>query len=651
MRDYDEEQPVTNEYPPTPEEKGEDLDPLHLSLSDERLVEVIDKRIRDSEGYYEAEKLHERQDKIEEYIIGNQVNLKEVEDQGSLPFVENIMFEAQMRNKPIALSRLPDLTAKPGNETPESKEVAELVTDVINSDIRSDINRRVLGLAYQQRPRGYFSVIKARWNPEKGQDGDYEFVNVHYKNVVMDHHCPEPDPQRMEFFAENADLNVKKVVMMFPDKKDEIIEAMGLDTNEDISEDAKMATPMAIREVWFHWYEEKTEEESGVKKWVRIDGVVWKYQKLILGKMRNPYWDWTGKQRHFTLSLTEDKEITEDDLYEKMFPSKEQQTFFQNYFEQPQKPYYIMSYFRSGKSPVDETSEYEQVIPFQDSINAEGRQIFDMNSRTKGKFAFAAQKVKAKTVEELDLHNYGQAIMIDTDNIGQAFTILRGDPAPQQLYTSKQMDRSIAFEMLALNATTRGTRETGDETLGARQMMREQDFGVIDDMVEETINPAAKWMARWSMHFIKLFYTKKHMRRLLGKDGDVVFASITQDLIEDGMEVDVSASGVDKVKRQREAMEMAKMQMTDPLTFFEDIGVSNPKERAHRLMLSQLAPQMYFQQVVEGIDPLAAVQGEQPPQGSPPPVQPPGAPPGGSPQGPPIQQGAPAGQGVQPPIA
>ena len=588
-------------YPREPESLSPSQDPLHLDLSDERLVNAIDDRINAFKIYYTSKNLDERQDKIIDYVRGNQLD-KKVIDENSILYMENVIFEAQLRNKPIALSRLPDLKANPGNDTKVSKKNAELVTDIINSDIKKRQNREVLGLAYNQRPQYFFSVLKAVWNPELGEMGEYQFVNRHPKNVAFDHTVTTGNVNDMEFFAESVEMSVKKVVMTFPDKKEEFLNYLNFnDPENEGTYDEKMATKITIWEAWFHWYDEEEDPSTFEKKWTRIDGVVWKYKKFVLGKMKNPYWDWQGKNKYFTLKLTEDKEISEDDIFTKFFGSDtpEYETVFRNYFDQPQKPYYIVTYLRSGEDPIDYTSEYEQVLSFQDAINAEGRQIFDMNSRTKGKFMFAAQKIEKKEVERLDLHNYNQAIMVDTDNIGQAATILRGDPAPSQLYKSKQDNRSIAFEMMALNATTRGTRETGDETLGARQMMREQDFGVIDDMVEETINPAAEWMAKWAIHFIKLFYTQPHMRRLLGRDGDAVYAAISQDLIDDGLEVTVSASGVDKIKRERKAMEDAKMQMIDPLSYYEAMNESNARERARRLMLFQLAPQLYYQQIVE----------------------------------------------------
>ncbi len=640
---------VEGKYPEIADTIRIEQDPLHLELDDTRMVEVIDDRLAKNQGILKKMNYYDRVEKITNYVKGDQ--LKDLpRDRYSLPYMENILFEAQMRNKPIALSRLPDLLASAGKEDQQSQDNAELLTDIINSDIQKERNRAVLGLAYNLRPQWLFSVIKARWNPEMGEHGDYEFYVPHPSNIVMDNTIPTPDAQKMEIFAEKQEFSVKQIIMMFPDSKEKFLKHINYDEMKG-SKDRRMASKYWVWETWFHWYEEMEDPDTLEKKWVRIDGTVWKYQTLILHKMKNPYWDYQGKKRVFDLQPTEDKDLSEDDVFRKLFgeDEAEQDTIYYNYFRTPQKPYYIMTYFRSGESPIDYTSEFEQVLPHQDMINAEGQQIFMMNSRTKGKFAFAGNKLEKAEVEKLKLHDYNEAIVLEgIENIGDALQVWKGDPAPAQLYNSKSDNRSIGFEMMALNATTRGTRETGDETLGARQMMREQDFGVIDDIVEETINPAARWMASWAFQFIRLFYTRPHLRRLKGKDGDMLHAVITQDLIEDGMEITVGASGVDKIKRVREAMEMAKMGIIDPLTFFEDIGADRAKERAKRSMLHKLAPQLYMQTYLEDPeDPMMPPQmmpGQQP--GVPQPGMPPGASPLGQPPGMP-PQGAPPMPGGQ----
>lgn len=181
-------------------------------------------------------------------------------------------------------------------------------------------------------------------------------------------------------------------------------------------------------------------------------------------------------------------------------------------------------------------------------------------------------------------------------------------------------NRRKAFEMLAVGATTRGVREQ-DSTLGESQMMREADFGVIDDIVEDTINAMAEWQADWAMQFIKLFYTKPHFRHILGKDGEVLHARLMRDMVEDGMEAVVSASGVDKQKRQRMAVQNMQMGIGDPLSFYEDTEQSNPRERAYRAMLAQQAPQVYIQEYLQ----KSELTPDNPPIPGMPPI--PGAPP------------------------
>jgi hypothetical protein len=55
-------------------------------------------------------------------------------------------------------------------------------------------------------------------------------------------------------------------------------------------------------------------------------------------------------------------------------------------------------------------------------------------------------------------------------------------------------------------------------------------------------------------------------------------------MVEDGMEVTIKSSSTDKLKAQRNAMDMAKLQLIDPLSFYEDMGVDDPKGRAAKLM-------------------------------------------------------------------
>lgn len=575
-------------------------DPLKLDLEDHEFVSTIDQFIQESVAYYQKKRLYERQDKVLGYYLGNQL------PQGArrlaewqTPYVENVVYESVRRIKPIATSRLPDLTVK----GPDPK-ISKLVTDVLNTDIQRRKNRRVLSQAHVHEQLYFYAVIKARWNAEQG---DYEFVNVHPKNIVWDHTCKTNSADDMRIVAENAEFSIKEICMMFPKAKEDLLTYLGYEEDKDRTE-LNMASKIKVWEVWFHWYKETVDPDTGESKWEKIHGVVWKHNSVVLGKMRNPYYDYQGKVRLFDPKVKERMGMSDEELLQSVMQDTELQvdTIYYNYFKSPRKPYFFMVYESLGDDPIDATNRIEQVLYFQDHINDEGRQIIDMNERSAGKVVFNSEAIDKKTVKTIDWRNTRQAVAVgDSKDLRASIYHVPMPAAPAQLYKSKEENRSIAFEMLGVNATTRGVKQ-GEQTLGEAQMFREQDFGFIDDLVEDTINEAAEWMAQWAMQFIRIFYTSKHYRQVVGKDGATLEAAIDQDFIDDGMIVEVGASAVDKMMRKRLAMETFKLGASDILSFYEDLGIENAKEKARRSFLMKTAPQLYYQTYLSDGQPLPA---------------------------------------------
>ncbi|MCP3681663.1 MAG: hypothetical protein GY861_03140 [bacterium] len=581
----------------------QEADPFKLELKDEEFVDVIDQRAADSRAYYSKKNLRPRQKKLREYYKGVQgdATIEKNLPKYATPYLENIVYGGMSRQKPIALSRLPDMVVKAGDGGEVSRDSAETLTDLMNTDIKSRKRREILGRAFKEEPLNFYAVIKCRWNEELGFDGDYEFINIHPDNVEWDHTCKTSDVDDMSFFSEEEELTAKEVTMMFPAKADEFLEEVGLE-DPDKRTEKLMASKYGIKEVHFHWYKDSTDEATGEKQWEKIHAVVWKYNKVVLHKMRNPYFDYEGKINYFTKAKKEKREPTTDEIYEAMFGQGEGQKFYNNYFKNPRKPYYFMTYENMGEDPVDVTTRIEQILLFQDHINLEGLQISEMNARTVGKPVINAQYITKKDAKGIDWKDHNQALTVNADDVRKAFAHIPGLPAPAQMYKSKDTNRNFAYEMIGVNATTRGLRET-DSTLGQDQMAREADYGMIDDVVEETINPLSEWMGEWSMQMIKMFYTKAHYKDVVGKDGDSLYTAITQDLVEDGMVVEIGASGVDRIQRKRMAIQNVGMS-PDFLNYFQDTEQSNPKERARMAWLSVNAPQLYYQEyLVEEVQP------------------------------------------------
>lgn len=607
--------------------------PLSLKVDDDTLVRWIDERIGQSDAFYNKEKhLDDRRERNKNFLFGKQVDKNKLEEHQEA-YMDNIIYEGEGTIKPIALSRLPDMTVKPSSDEEESKEAAKNLGEVLNTDLKKRENRKALALAFKHLPVYYIGVIKAFWDPEKGEDGDYAFKCVHPKNIVIDHTATDTDTRNMDFISEETEMSVKEVIMRFPKKKDEILESLGWKedwTNK--TKEEKMASKIKTNEVWFTWWDTVKDPETGQTKYERIEGVIWKYKKVLLDKMRNPNWDWEGERKLFTYEMGKKRDLSEDELRQSLFGEEaNEETIFHNHFEQPMKPYILLGYDQWGEMPLDETSRIEQVISLQRNVNKRGLQITDINDRSRGQNVWSDEAVRKGDVEKLArmAMNPRKDIVV-TGDVRSAMTHIPGVTASASLFQEQNQERSKAFAKMGTNATTRGEKVSDVAT--TNQILREQDFGRIDDIVEETINDAAEQMSAWAMQFIKLRYTAEHMRRLLGKDGDTTFVKISRDLVEDGMEVMVSASGVDKVQRKREAFEKAKLGLIDPLQFFIDTDSSDPRGRTEKLLLFKLEPLQYYQQFVkerdvtqqaEALDqaPVAPAELPPPPQAQPQPQQ------------------------------
>jgi hypothetical protein len=118
----------------------------------------------------------------------------------------------------------------------------------------------------------------------------------------------------------------------------------------------------------------------------------------------------------------------------------------------------------------------------------------------------------------------------------------------------------------------------------SKQISREGDLVMSDDIVNIAVERAIWEMAQWEVQLMKLFYDKEHYVRHMGPDGELVESMLSQDLIADGICVSIKANSTDKITRRNTAMALLPAKAIDPLSLFEDLDVPNPKERVKRLI-------------------------------------------------------------------
>jgi hypothetical protein len=660
-----------------PEEMAfEPTDPLYLDIPDDKLVKIIDKRIRASRNFFKkpAYNLYERRKKNEMYVLGRQINSKEERNEMKIyesRFMDNALYEIESTIKPIAMQQMPDLIIGPNNDSNEARKTAESLTKAIDTQVKSRENRIALGIAFKHLPVYFVGVIKAEWNPEKGKFGDFGFRPIHPDYIDIDHTASSPNADDMEFISEICPTTVQMVVMMFPKKRKEFFDELKKDgvmaqeiQGEDDFTDSDMATPVQIRQVWFKWYEKEKDKkvldsidavqdemlrEPG-SKWKVLRGVIWKYEKCILDKIKNPNFDYVGEEKDFVYPDPSDENSKREVNANERFLSAAMgiplnsitETVYRNYFGSPRVPYYLMTYDQWGKIAYDETSRVEQNLRNQQNMDKNGKNLEEA-MQNKGKHVFSKEAgLEASDVEKMDMSDPTQDLIVDGDvNKTHAF-IPPPEPLPQAF---ENLDR-ILRRMKDLAGVSAVGGQLQSEVATSNQIGRENNFTVLDDLVENTINPASEWMAQWSMHFIKLRYTEPHMVYLLGQKGQDAFISLKSNMVSEGMIVKIKASGTDKLKAHNEAQQMWQDQAIDPINFYRDMGFDDYVERADMYVTWMMDKNSYYIKYVQGLETTeqqAAALGQQPvpqPMGQPPMQQ---LMPQGAPQGQPLPIGGPQG--------
>lgn len=664
--------------PINPEEgMGELQDPLSLDIPDDELVKIIEHEIDADKKFWNQEyNLTERRKKTEIALFGRQVAEKEKKEElkkYEARYSDNAIYEIEATLKPVAMSHLPDLIVAPGTENEESKKSAEDVSKAVNDDIKKRDNRKVLGLGFKHLPVYFTAVIKARWNPELGDHGDYEFFNVHPDRIVISRSAKSNNVDQMNRVAELLPVTVQDLLMRFPKKKDELFDKLKsfkrIQGDKDFTW-KDLATELDIWEVHFTWYKKAKEvdpegmsiEEPG-NKWEKIEGVLWKYEDIIFDKMRTPNFDYEGEERWFKYDDPSDEnsklEISAEEMMisamtGQMPPNMSIDQIYHNYFKAPHKPYFFFGYDQWGKVAIDETSRIEQNLTNQDNLNTQGKQIID-TLKARAKHIWSTDSgLAAEDVQNMDMDNPKLDALVD-GNVNETHKVIEPERPDAAQFNALQMNKD---NMFALAGAQSLTGDIKSDVATTNQIAREQNFTRADDLVEDTINAASEWMAQWAMQFIKLRYTEEHFRRLLGSKGSFTFLKLNRDQIEDGMEVMIKSSGTDKLKAQRNAMDAAKLgpPFVNPIDFFKDMEYSDPEGRAERGMVFAIDPNTYMVKYVMGLNDAnamgAALNGTPPVAGQPAPASPMGGQPA-APQTPPMAPSAQDTSAVptMPPIA
>lgn len=579
---------------------------LDLTIDDTRLLKYINALEKTADEHWNKKdgmNLKNRRKQNLKYLFGKQLigrDLKPYESE----FLDNVIYEYEAMLKSLAVSRLPDIIVKAGGADRSEEKIltAELLSKANENKMLDKKFKKALGILFKHLPAYLISCYKYRWDNAKGKIGDIVEEVINPESIVLDPTALSSDPDEQTFIIHYVEKTGKEWAMLFPKKETDIIEHIKKLYPELAGSDAEdwlLAQKVKVAEIWFDWFDKAEDFDVENPNFDFMSGVAWKMgDALLLGKSKNPNWDYEG---HDSVTLN-GKPITPDVMEQIIMTGQQPQGFeikkvFNNYFEFPRKPFIFMSFDQFMRSAIDETSRIEQTIPLQKSLDEVERQVDYMDKHHKGKHIWSSESgMTKKDLKKLDMDNPNNDIIVKgiPSNVHSYIQPVMPD---QALYIHIRERRDRMFAKVGTHGATRG--ELQSDVATSNQISREADFTRSDDLVDETILHVTTEIAKARLHMMKLRYTPAHWKKLAGlEEGKYLELRLDNDSLDDGMEVVVKASTTDKLRAERNAQAMAELGYIEPISFFKDMNIPNPEERAEMLFLKESNPNLYYQKYI-----------------------------------------------------
>ena len=530
------------------------LPELALDTPDEDLIALSDlweKRYQP----YEAE-VKKRQDRNKDYWKGKHFANK----QNDKAQVDNLIFEALETFLPLATKKNPEPFVR-GDNSEEGQALAKNVQVMLT--FHADRLRMKLRLKRTTRDWALklIGVQKHGWD-ETQNDITSEVIRP--ENIIFDPDGTINDDMEYtgKYIGEKMSDTASNLIARFPNQTKYITKKV----------DKKIGTVVNYTEWW---------------SCNPAEYVFWKLDKLILGKTKNPHWNYENPQ-------------TVTDQYAaqtvQMVPGK-------NHFNAPKAPYtFLGGVYNTGDHPHDETSLIEQAIPNQDLVNKRQMQI-DKNADSMNGGVVVSQERSGLTndqaTEVTEALRAGGTVVIPRGAANEAIYRDQAPSLPGDIYQQLSDTREELRNIFG----TRGSTPSGtinEQTATGKTLVREQDSDRIGGGVTEYLEQFADAQFNWWVQLMMVYYDEPHAASVIGKERAMEYVSLKGSDLVSKLTVSVKEGSLipdSDTDRANEAVELAKMNDIDPISLFDRLGFSDPKQAAERLYMWRADPSMLFPEI------------------------------------------------------
>lgn len=508
-----------------------------LELSDSRLVQMVSKSLDDSIAHWNQwpYNLDQNDRSNLKYWLGEQMREPYSHQRGDhLPNMGNRMMTSTRAVLAYVNSRVANPEVAPSTNEAEAKQFAldarsAMYQHGVDHDLVVKAKKATTSLVIQKR-----GFLKLRFDPTCGPYGDIEVDFISPENIVVEKSTRfRQNPGKI---FERQTCTIEELCdLRFPKKKDAIFKSF--DYKRGVY--TQLNRMVSWWESWFSFIDEQKRKE----------GVLWYLPqgKVIMGKMLNPNWIYTGDDQ-------KDREI--------------------NYSTAPIKPYVVFNYLNTGKSYIDETSLFEQAKVLQDLYNKRKKQIMENNDYINGRSVADADAMNQEDADKF--YSKGpKAILLIKPQQGQtvssSFVHVPHNPLPVQSTEEAYDTRDQIDETMGSSAALRGQADAKAETLGENELLLQRASALQDDLAS-SVDEAMQDYYRKLFQMMKVYYTEDHWFQVRGDDGKYDFIVMHGDRMDTNVKVSVESGSTlpsNKQEIRKVATEAANANKIDDLSFWE----------------------------------------------------------------------------------
>ncbi len=515
-------------------------------MSDEEILLLDADWRQDYDQYYTN--IEKMQDKSINYWLGKQ-KVDMVDSVEGKDTVINQLFQAIETFIPIATRSNPDPLVKADNSD-EGQALAKDIKEALTFQADTQKLRRKLAKMCRHWLLYLVGVIEVDYDVEI-DDISTNIINPKRILFDKDGYIDESGLFQGEYIGIKCKKSASKLIELFPKHTSYILELS----------QGKKGTKI-----------------NYTKWWYRGTDVFFVLNKKVLGKFKNPHWNYDGETR--MVDPTTQEEIVE-------------QVQGKNHLKKPTAPLVFLSIFNIGLQPHDDTSLILQNVPSQDTINKRYRQLDkNIDSQNNGLVVDGTKMTNEQAALAASALRKGASIVVQ----GNPNEVVVQRQAPQLAgdvwKAVEKAEQNLANIFGTSGSTPSGVKS--EDTARGKIMINQMDSSRIGGGITEYIEQVADTIYNLWVQMMFVHYDNIHFINILGVQEGTDLIELSNSRFTKSLTVTVKEGSLipkDPLTQRNEAIDLWSANAIDPLNLYKKLDFADPNSAAQSLMLWQMYQQ------------------------------------------------------------